>query len=227
MNSRAPSRLRRGARILAESAALLFVGYLALVVALRPWHRQWGSDVMERRRALHGDEHSASPSRAGNRAIRIDAPAEVVWQWLQQIGQDRGGFYSHALLERAFGLPIENASVIEPRWQHIEAGDFVRATPPDWLGGIFGDRIGWEVDAVVPERLLALRYWIFEIEPVSDTASRLHVRTHAGEPPLLAAPLLGFVFEPAHFIMERAMLQGIKTRAEHAAGERTLRALPY
>ena len=62
--------------------------------------------------------------------------------------------------------------------------------------------------------LLALRYWLFEVEPTGRSTSRLHVRTHAGDAPVPIAPLLFFVFEPAHFIMERGMLRGIKARAE-------------
>jgi hypothetical protein len=130
------------------------------------------------------------------------------------MGQDRGGFYSHAGLERAFGIPITNAERIEPRWQELSEGDFVRAVPPNWLGGALGPRIGWEVDHVVPGRVLALRYWIFEVEPVTETTSRLHVRTHAGDAPVPVAPMLLLAFEPAHFVMEKAMLEGIKRRAE-------------
>lgn len=192
-----------------------FVASLVVLIALRPWHRDWGSEAAERARRLPGDEHASAPERAGDRAIAIDAPAEVVWSWLVQIGQDRGGFYSYASLENAAGVRVTNATHVVPGWQTLRAGDFVRATPPDWLGGRFGDRIGWEVDHVEEGRLLSLRYWIFEVEPTSATTSRLHVRTHAGDAPVPIAPLLFTLFEPAHFIMERGMLQGIKERAEH------------
>lgn len=201
-------------KLIGHLVALGFVIYLQGLVALRPWHRHWGSDASERARELPGDEHAGNPARAGDRAIAIDAPAPIVWSWLVQIGQDRGGFYSYASLENACGVRIRNAEQIEPGWQTLREGDFVRATPPDWLGGIFGDRIGWEVDHVVEGRVLALRYWIFEVEPTSDVTSRLHIRTHAGDAPVPIAPLLLFTFEPAHLIMERGMLLGIKERAE-------------
>jgi hypothetical protein len=207
-------RARRALRLALHLAAVGFVLYLVALVALRPWHRFWGAEAGERARALPGNEHAGNPARAGDRAIAIDAPAPVVWSWLVQIGQDRGGFYSYAPLERAFGIRIENAEMVVPEWQHLREGELVRATQPDWLGGIFGDRIGWEVDHIEEGRVLALRYWIFEVEPVTDVTSRLHVRTHAGEAPVPVAPVLFLVFEPAHFIMERAMLLGIKERAE-------------
>lgn len=188
---------------------------LAALVIARPWHRSWGTEESERRRALPGDEHAGNPARAADRAITIAAPAEAVWPWVRQLGQDRGGFYSYAALERACGIDITNAERIVPGWQTVRMGDFVPATQPTWAWGIFGDRIGWEVDHVDEERhVLALRYWIFEVTPVDAHTSRLHVRTHAGDAPLLVAPLLMLTFEPIHFVMERAMLRGIKARAE-------------
>jgi hypothetical protein len=207
--------LIRGA---AFAAAWSFLLYVALVIVARPWQRSWGSNDDERQRPLPGDEHADSPRRAGDRAIAIRAPARDVWPWVAQIGQDRGGFYSIVPLERLFGVHVRNADRIEPAWQTPRTGDFVRATQDDWLGGIFGDHIGWEVDHVLPGRLLALRYWIFEVQPTDAHGARLHVRTHAGDAPVPIAPLLLLAFEPAHFVMERAMLLGIRERAEeHAA----------
>ncbi|HKN68817.1 MAG TPA: hypothetical protein VJW73_21180, partial [Gemmatimonadaceae bacterium] len=58
----------------------------------------------------------------------------------------------------------------------------------------------------------------FVIVPVDDSTSRLLVRTRGdGKLTFMAVPLSTFsllLFEPAHFIMERGMLRGIKQRAE-------------
>lgn len=205
----------RPRRIAVNALAWLALSYTAATIGLRPWHRDWGSTPAERDARLPGDEHAGAPERAGDRAIEVDAPADQVWPWLLQLGEDRGGFYSYASLENLFGLHIVNAERVEPQWQQLAAGDFVRAVPPDWLGGAFGDRVGWEVDTVDSgRRILALRYWIFRVESTSARTSRVHVRTHAGDAPLPIAPMLLLTFEPAHFIMERAMLIGIKERAE-------------
>lgn len=218
LSARAPKgRFRRLARHVGQGAAVSFCIYLAALILLRPWHRTWGADAAERHARLPGDEYAGDRQRAGDRAIAIQAPAADVWPWLVQMGEDRGGFYSYATLENVFGLHIVNADRVEPRWQSLAPGDFIRATPPMWLGGAFGDRIGWEVDHVDPEaRVLALRYWVFKVESVDERTSRLHIRTHAGNAPVAIAPLLLLTFEPAHFIMERAMLLGIKERAERA-----------
>ncbi|MEO7331911.1 MAG: hypothetical protein ABI193_25265 [Minicystis sp.] len=39
------------------------------------------------------------------------------------------------------------------------------------------------------------------------------MRTHTGDVPVPMAPLMLLTFEPAHFVMERALLVGIKERA--------------
>jgi hypothetical protein len=55
---------------------------------------------------------------------------------------------------------------------------------------------------------------------MTDTTTRFYVRTrNAGDPSLAAvtfAPVGLLVMEPAHFIMQRAMLLGIRDRAERA-----------
>lgn len=209
------SSTERAASWAAAAPAVLCVLGLAALVGARPWFRSWGAVGSERHVRLPGDEHAGNPSRASDRAITIMAPADAVWPWVRQLGQDRAGFYSYAGLERACGIEVTNADRIVPAWQTLRVGDFVPATQSSWAHGLFGERIGWEVDHVDDERhLLALRYWIFEVTPVDARTSRLHVRTHAGDAPLLVAPILLLTFEPIHFVMERAMLRGIKERAE-------------
>jgi hypothetical protein len=52
----------------------------------------------------------------------------------------------------------------------------------------------------------------------ADGNTRLIVRTRGnGKPNVALAPFGLLVFEPAHFIMERRMLRGIKARAERNA----------
>lgn len=70
-----------------------------------------------------------------------------------------------------------------------------------------------------PERVLSLGGWgAFVLQPQGN-ATRLIVRTRgAGQPNVPLAPFGVLVFEPAHFIMERGMLLGIKARVERQAG---------
>ena len=73
--------------------------------------------------------------------------------------QDRGGFYSYDRLERLIGADIRNASRIDPEWQTHQEGDLVRATQPNYLGGVFGVEPGWRIIDVVPRRAIVLDGW--------------------------------------------------------------------
>ena len=91
---------------------------------------------------LPGDELVAADLPRTTRALTIDAPVEMVWPWLAQIGEDRGGFYSYSWLEKAAGAHIHNANTIHlrvaehPRRRHGMAGASI------WRTGSAGGRGG-------------------------------------------------------------------------------------
>ena len=192
-----------------------FLAYVAVAILSRPWHSYWGSTDGELRSALPGDDLVPHADYTIQHAVTVRATPEAVWPWLVQLGQDRGGFYSYASLERLIGDDIRNADRIHPEWQTLRTGDFVRATQPDYLGGIFGPNLGWRVAHVEPQRVLLLSGWGAFVLERANGATRLIVRTRgAGKPNVALAPLGLLIVEPAHFIMERRMLLGIKERAE-------------
>src|SRR5262245_31305839 len=117
---------------------------------LRPWMYRWGADDDEVAAALPGDELVAASAPRTTRAITIDAPIADVWPWLAQIREDRGGFYSYSVLERAVGAHIHNANDVHPEWQHIRVGDSV------WLARRYGEAARQVVAAVEPNRYLLL-----------------------------------------------------------------------
>jgi hypothetical protein len=200
----------------AATLAALTLAHVGVTIAARPWTLRWGTTSAERAAPLPGDSLVPAPHYRIDHAVTVRAPAGAVWPWLAQLGQDRGGFYSYDWLERLFGDDVHNADAIVPAWQHRAPGDLVRAAQPDYLGGRLGRELGWRVRLVEPGRALYLENWgAFVVVPVDARTSRLVVRTRgAGEPNVVLAPLGAFVFEPAHFIMERGMLLGVKRRAE-------------
>jgi hypothetical protein len=205
-------------RRVAQAGALGCLVYLSAVILTRPWHSRWGSTDAELVAALPGDDVVPNAHYTIQHAVTINAAPEEVWPWLVQLGQDRGGFYSYDWLERLVGDDIRNADRIHPEWQTLREGDLVRAAQPDYLGGIFGRDVGWRVVRVEPERVLVLGGWgAFVLQP-DEGGTRFTVRTRgAGEPNVLLAPFGLLVFEPAHFIMERRMLLGVKERAERSS----------
>jgi hypothetical protein len=211
-----PARWRAG-RWLVEALACGLVGYIAVGTVLWPWHRRWGSTPADRALALPGDPVSRNPDYELTHAVTIDAPPDVVWAWLVQLGQDRAGFYSYDWLERLFFADVHNVYEIRPEWQQRAAGDFVRATPPNYLGGLFGRDVGWKITRLEPGRAMVLENWgAFVLQPVDSTQTRFIIRSSIGGPdaPAWGAGLTFALFELPHFIMERKMMLTIKARAE-------------
>jgi len=195
----------------------------------RRW-RDWGATATERGRTWPGEQSIPEPSTSTTFAVSIDAPAEDVWSWLVQIGQDRAGMYSYEVLENLFGLAIHNADEIHDDWQHLQPGDRVAVVPPGRLG--LPDGYAFDVAEVVPPHHLVLRQappahpwnsvWTFTIEPDGTDGSRLVSRSRTQRQTGLGgriADVAGLTMEPVIMLMTRRMLLGIKERAERPSSE--------
>ena len=198
--------------------------YAAVVVAIRPLYLRWGTTAEERTARLLGDDRVKAARYRVDHAITIHAPADSVWPWLVQLGQDRAGFYSYAWLERLVGDDIHNADRVHREWQRLAPGDTVFAAQADYFGGRLGHP-GWRVTAVESGRGMYLENWgAFVLRPIDSNTTRLVIRTRGEGTPNLTMVALGpvnvFVFEPAHFIMQRGMMRGIRNRAEAAPTRR-------
>jgi len=181
-----------------------------------------GGDTDECRRTLPGDELAPPTTFRDTRAITIDAPPEEVWSWLVQIGWDRGGFYSYDWLENVFGGDLHNIDRIDPDLQQLAAGDVVWMAPPERFDvvamlTVSRSERGRCLVFTSPARRDPARpdgTWAFVLEPLGSSRTRLIVRWQQAAGGLGRALFFYVLFEPAHFIMERGMLLGIKRRAE-------------
>jgi hypothetical protein len=216
-------RLITGRPRSARATGCLVVGALApwaYVLGIRPWVLHWGARPEEVDRALPGDELVREPAWASTRAVSIRAPAETVWPWLAQMGQDRGGLYSYEWLENLAGLEFHNADRIHQEWQHVEAGDIVRFAPgQDTL----------IVEQVEPNHALVWQIldprtgrpapatWAFVLEPDGEGTRLIQRFRIGGKPCWLVGAAYTLAIEIPHFVMERAMLHGIRARAERSA----------
>jgi len=118
--------MRKGARHLAIGAAVLGGTWTALRLRMLVW----GSSGEEASRRLPGDDLVPNAQYETTHAITIHAPAENVFPWIVQMGQNRGGFYSHDALENLLGLDIHSADRIHPEWQELVPGvDYVSLDP--------------------------------------------------------------------------------------------------
>lgn len=197
-----PGPARKAAWAL-TAAGIAFPGVYATTV--RPWLQNWGSTEEERRRRYPGDRER-KPLSTVTRAVTVHAPAEEVWRWLVQIGEDKGGFYSYDFLENLAGCQVHSAERVHEEWQDLKPGDTLRL-----IAGT-----GPEIESVDPPRSLVIKGWgAYVIEPIDATTCRLIARSHMDRTPAA----LGYyvAMELSHAIMERKMLLGIKKRAERAA----------
>jgi len=192
--------------------AILIVLLLVTVylIVIYPWMTNWGSTAAEQQMALPGDELILESSGKSTKAITINAPSDVVWQWLVQIGQGRAGYYTYTWLENLVGADIHNVNEIHPEWQTLHVGDIWGVVPPDYLGNL-GKDAGFPVLRIEPGRAIVLEIMgAHVIEPIDENTSRLLVRGESGS----GNPILTMIVDPIVFTMERRMLLGLKARAE-------------
>ncbi len=202
---------------------------------VRPWHLKWGASIAEVHQSLPGDDMVPNPKTVSTRAITIRAAAADIWPWLVQMGQGRGGLYSHAWLENLLGCDIHNANKIIPGFQQLQVGDIIRLGPEGYpfftvttikpnqalvLYGGSGTQAEYDNDftSLMP-RSYFTSSWTFVLNPVDKTTTRLIVRSRSDwNQSLLNKLIYGVFLEIGHFVMEQKMLQGIKERAEAMAG---------
>jgi hypothetical protein len=124
-----------GAAVASAGAAIGFV-------RARAQFRTWGTDPVEKGRALPGDDLVPDAEAIDTRGIDIAAAPSEVWPWLVQMGYGRAGWYSYDQLD----MNRPSADRIIPELQDLEVGDIVPTHP----GG------GFEVRELEPGRALVL-----------------------------------------------------------------------
>ena len=214
--------------------------------AIRRWRATWGVDPDESTRPLPGDDLVPTAMSSDTRGITIEAPAELVWPWLVQMGYGRGGWYSIDQLD----MRGPSADRVVDAWQSLAVGDVVpthpgggfavKAIEPGRALVLYADtatmqRADISEHEAVPEGLAAsgaflsatpgqfAASWAFVLDPLDARRTRLIERVrywgeegNAGTRAALSA--LGF----GVFVMMQRQMVGIRTRAERLAVERSL-----
>jgi hypothetical protein len=179
-------------------------------------HLRWGATDDEVRGAMPGDELVPKASFNATRAITIDAPPELVWPWIVQMGYRRAGFYTYALLDNA---GYESADHILQEYQPPKVGDWMP------MAKKVNDTTAFKVKAFhINEWLLWQKpdsTWAWKLVLLEGGRTRLVTRLkarYAWEAPgsaILSLVLLEF----GDFPMIRRVLKGIKARAELMSAE--------
>ena len=179
---------------------------------------------------LPGDELVRNPKLPMTWGITINAPIEVVWPWVVQMGQGRGGFYTYQFLENIAGCQLFNADRILPEHQHIPLEAGVSLAPDMSMnvalhkeGHYFFlhscmDMTTMEVVDLkqdsVPEKFMNIG-WGFYLHEIGENQTRFLSRWLTDyDPALINKIAINLFLEPIGFVMGRKMLIGTKQRAE-------------
>jgi hypothetical protein len=218
------STTRIGVRLLAVAGSLAII-LGAFLLFVRPWYLHWGATDSEFDSRLPGDEIVPNAIGGETRAITINAPVDVVWPWLAQLGQDRAGFYSYELLENLVGCEMPSGDRLLPDRQSWKIGDRLWMYPSDKAEGmgfatlrtfIPGRAMGFETRMVgTALDAPADGSWSFALVPIDESSTRLLIRGR-GTPgrSLLGLAFDRAIFEPVHFVMERRTMLDLKRLAE-------------
>ncbi|WP_148258096.1 hypothetical protein [Pseudarthrobacter phenanthrenivorans] len=224
------SAARDAAVVLAEYAAETAYGYL---------HPQWrvsGATDREASEDLPGDAVVPQPNWQATRAVSIQCPPAHLWPWLAQAGYGRGGWYGDLPWwkdpEGATGRHSSAATILA-QYQSVREGDIlldgpncdattgawrvVRADPPRSL--VLHSRRTLSGREVLPGARTPRSYfscsWAFVLRREGETGTRLIVRSRADYHPAWMVRAAA-VIRSGDTVMQRAMLAGIKRRAEKA-----------
>jgi hypothetical protein len=179
------------------------------LLVLYPWMTRWGATDTELTMPLPGDGIVPVVNSQSTRAVTIHAPADEVWKWVLQIGQERAGFYSNDWLENLTLADIHNVNAIRPEWQSRQPGEVVLGAG----GNVYGQKSNWHIQAYEDGKSLYL-WGSITVIPVDAGTSRLLVRTRNAPSSLPVEIISKFSYDWMHFVMERGLLLGIKARAE-------------
>lgn len=86
----------------------------------------WGATAEEIEGPVVGDHLCPEARLVATRCITIAATPEEVFPWIRQMGFGRAGWYSYDWIDN---LGRRSATVIEPRWQTLAAGDLIPGGP--------------------------------------------------------------------------------------------------
>ena len=96
------------------------------ITVIKPLIFTWGSTDQEVTMPMPGDH--LAPFISSTRSITINAPISQVWDWLIQLGADRGGFYSYWFIEKPLGYKYRVQDRIEPEFKEMKVGRIIKAS---------------------------------------------------------------------------------------------------
>lgn len=225
------TKLERRWKKIAASAPVTYGAYVLHGLA-HPHMLRTGASAEEARADMPGDLVVPNPDWKRTFAIDIAAPPGAIWPWLVQMGYGRAGWYTWYRHDNG---GRSSAWEIVPELQTLEVGDTIPDGPRADAG--FGR---WRVAVMVPPNVLVLHSrrdpftgreiddpdgedgmfvdttWAFQLGQHARR-SRLAVRVRAklhGRMGRGAIAAIHALVGVGDMVMERSLLEGIRTRVE-------------
>jgi hypothetical protein len=172
-------------------------------------HLRWGAFNQEVELSLPGDNLVDKPDFNATRGISIDAPTDIVWKWIIQIGSKRAGWYSIDWIDNG---GVESSWDIIEEYQKIEIGQFIPFTP-DQKNGM------WVKEFKTNEYILwadkeGKATWLWYLVPGEDNSSRLLTRLRTNYKWNSIWIIYYILYDFGDIIMMKKCMRGIKNRAE-------------
>ena len=204
-----------------RNAVVRLVSFLALIILLgalyalwiRPRQLHWGATPAEISRAMPADGIIPDPAFDATRAITIRARPAEIWPWLVQMGFGRAGFYGYDLIENpGNGAGIRSTREILPRFQHPRPGDPLPLSVAATL--IYGPIEPNHYMVWLGSNHPPSGAFVWELVPIDANQTRLisRIRWNYLSTPAMFA--LGVFTEFADHVAVRAILRGVRDRAE-------------
>ena len=180
-------------------------------------------------RTFPGDERLKNCRYQATHSIDIEAPPELIWRYLMQLGCDRAGWYSIDALDNDGKPSIDH--IIEG-WETRKTGDKLWATPKGdtffdvyeieqqkhFILGVESHRLGEPFSST----------WAFILEPIGSDCTHLVTRARMKSQPPIKEWLLGTLWmPPIHALMQKTQLSHLKSICERDAQERTNKSFVY
>ncbi len=208
---------------------------VAIVAAIyftfvRPWIMRIGATNEEVVMTLPGDGLVTTPGVKYTHAITINAPKEIIWGYVVQMGHKRAGWYNWDAFNRLadkdyFFENGKSADRIIPELQNLEKGGKIAITP---------QIPAFDVTELEKYRhmLLTARNgdaytvtWAYSLKEIDKDTTRLYVRWTSDISDSAIARVFDLLLtEPGGAGIQQSLnLRGIKTRAERDFANQTAR----
>ncbi len=202
---------------------LLIMGLVLLLlyfIFIRPWVLRAGATESEVEKVLRSDKLIAKPGLNYTQAITINAPAEIVWKYLVQVGYQRAGWYNWDFINRLsaddyFYEGDKSAERIIPELQNLQLGEKIYLNPA--LALIVTELKENDTFLLtVEDKGKNIVSWVFKLNKINDTQTRVLVRWRSNLGNNIGLKLANLlIIEPGGVgIQQRQMLKGIKERSE-------------